>query len=178
MNRKYYTSMVIAGATACLLTVAQTIEVAPLYKGSYKKVALVERKTVVITEPRVTKEYISTLELVKYERRPEVELEYLGEFRATAYCGCAQCCGVARDIPITASGEPAQEDYIAVDPSIIPLGTYLYIEGAGMDGYYYAMDTGSAIKGYIVDFYFGNEEDSHYLTEVFGVQHVDIYLVL
>lgn len=143
-----------------------------------------EVETISVADLNPFQEYICALEPVKSAPTntptptPEPELAYLGEFSATAYCGGACCCGVARDIPITASGEPAQENYIAVDPDIIPLGTYLYIEGADMDGYYYAMDTGSAVKGYIVDFYFGTDEDSHWRTEVFGRQTVWVYEVL
>lgn len=40
---------------------------------------------------------------------------------------------------------------VAVDPSIIPLGTRLYVEGYGEA---YAVDTGSAIQGNIIDVHF------------------------
>ena len=194
MNKRLIALVLSAGATAFVTTAALAVNSTPmqLQKEGFDMVPVItsseapqtERETISMDDVNPLQGYISALEPVKADPTPtptptpEPELVYLGEFRATAYCGCAECCGVARDIPITASGEPAQENYIAVDPRIIPLGTYLYIEGAGMDGYYYAMDTGGAIKGYIVDFYFGNEEDSHWLTEVFGVQTVWIYEVI
>lgn len=40
---------------------------------------------------------------------------------------------------------------VAVDPSVIPLGTRLYVEGYGEA---YAVDTGSAIQGNIIDVHF------------------------
>ena len=49
---------------------------------------------------------------------------------------------------ITASGLPADENVIAVDPRVIPLGTKVYIPGIGQR---IAADTGGAIKGNIVD---------------------------
>lgn len=46
---------------------------------------------------------------------------------------------------------------VAVDPKLIPLGSWVYIEayrGAGSDdGWFYAMDTGGAIKGRHIDVY-------------------------
>lgn len=57
---------------------------------------------------------------------------------ATAYC----------EQGTTATGTQAGPGSIAVDPTIIPLGSHLYVEGYG-EGW--AVDTGSAIRGYIID---------------------------
>lgn len=48
----------------------------------------------------------------------------------------------------TATGLKAQKGVVAVDPSFIPLGTRLYVDGYG---YAIAADTGSAIKGNRID---------------------------
>lgn len=48
----------------------------------------------------------------------------------------------------TKMGLPAKYGVVAVDPRVIPLGTFLYIEGYGFG---YACDTGGAIKGNIID---------------------------
>ena len=65
---------------------------------------------------------------------------------ATAYdaVSCGKKPGEAR----TATGAIAQRGVIAVDPSFIPLGTRVYVEGYG---YAIAADTGGAIKGNIID---------------------------
>ena len=59
---------------------------------------------------------------------------------------------------------------IAVDPSVIPLGTTVYIPGWG---YYRAADTGGAIVGNKIDVHFENVAD----TYQFGRQSLTIYIV-
>lgn len=58
---------------------------------------------------------------------------------------------------ITATGQNLLQNpmAVAVDPNVIPLGTRLYVEGYGEA---YAVDTGGAIKGNIVDVHFPTYE--------------------
>ena len=57
---------------------------------------------------------------------------------------------------ITASGTKVTEGRtIAVDPDVIPLGWWVYIEGLGFRR---AEDKGSAVKGKKIDVYFDSEE--------------------
>lgn len=86
----------------------------------------------------------------------------LGTFEITAYCGCkAVCCPVGGQ-NITASGTYAtQGRTIGVDPNLIPLGAEVKIEFAdGSTHEYIAEDTGSAIKGNIIDLYFAEHGDA------------------
>ena len=46
---------------------------------------------------------------------------------------------------------------IAVDPSVIPIGSRVYIEGLG---YFVAQDTGSAIKGRRIDVFMNDLEEA------------------
>lgn len=107
------------------------------------------------------------------------ELIELGEFKTTAYCTCVKCCGiwsaehpsrVGTDyVQRTKSGTtPTADRTVSVDPDVIPLGTVLIIDGHE----YIAEDTGSAVKGNIIDIYF----DSHELTVEYGVQMKTIYI--
>ncbi len=87
------------------------------------------------------------------------------QMTATAYTAdCAGCSG------ITASGRPAGHGIVAVDPSVIPLGTRLYIPGYG---YAVAGDTGGAIRGDRIDLGFNSERDAL----LFGRREVTVYRV-
>lgn len=95
---------------------------------------------------------------------------YLGNFKITHYCACTKCCGPNAQ-GITASGKPVEENKtIAVDPSVIKLGSNVYIDGYG---YMEAQDTGSAIKGNIIDVYVEDHQEALQM----GVQYKDVFLI-
>ncbi len=56
---------------------------------------------------------------------------------------------------ITATGTPVYKGIVAVDPSVIPLGTKMYIPGYG---YGVAADTGGGIRGNIIDLGYGPDD--------------------
>ena len=65
---------------------------------------------------------------------------------------------------------------IAVDTSVVPLGTNVYVEGlngAGNYGYAIAADTGSAIKNNKIDLYM----DTHEQALAWGVKTVNLYIL-
>lgn len=92
----------------------------------------------------------------------------LGEFTLTAYCSCEKCCGKWAD-GITASGETVEPGMIAVDPKIIPLGSYVMIDGVE----YLAADTGGTIKGNRIDVF----SPSHTSALEYGIQRHEVYLL-
>ncbi len=76
---------------------------------------------------------------------------------------------------ITASGmrpvrDPSGLSTVAVDPSVIPLGSKLYIEGYG---YAIAADTGSAIKNLKIDLYMNSLAECY----TFGRRNVSVSLL-
>lgn len=79
--------------------------------------------------------------------------------------------------PVDYYGNPLKPGDVAVDPSVIPLGTRLYVTGyhssllpaGGFDAV--AVDTGGAIKGDRIDLYI-NAPDSQVST--FGIQDVTV----
>jgi 3D (Asp-Asp-Asp) domain-containing protein len=65
---------------------------------------------------------------------------------------------VAYHLPgVTASGIPVGPGVIAVDPSVIPLGTQVFVPGYGPA---VAADTGSAIQGYVIDLWMPSTADA------------------
>lgn len=98
-------------------------------------------------------------------------IENSGEFKATAYCNCAKCCGKysperGGDGTTKSGTLPVQGRTIAVDPDVIPLGTIVYID----DKAYIAEDTGSGVNGNHIDIYF----DSHSDAIEWGVKYINI----
>lgn len=87
----------------------------------------------------------------------------------TGYCTCARCCGnyspevTGREARTATGTVPTAGRTIAVDPSVIPYGTVVHIDGMGD---YIAEDCGGAVRGNHIDVYF----DSHQEALNFGRQ--------
>lgn len=76
----------------------------------------------------------------------------------------------------TATGTSARYGAIAVDPSVIPYGTRMYIvsdDGKYIYGYATAEDCGGAVKGNIIDLYF----DSYDACIQFGRRSCTVYIL-
>ena len=99
--------------------------------------------------------------------------------RATAYDLSYESCGKNPGdsyYGITASGMKAGYGVVAVDPSVIPLGTKLYIEaadGSWAYGYCVAGDTGTGIYGNRVDLFFNTRQE----VKNFGIRNVNVYIL-
>ncbi|KAB3537805.1 DUF348 domain-containing protein [Alkaliphilus pronyensis] len=98
---------------------------------------------------------------------------------ATAYDAGYESTGKRPGDPyygITRSGTKVRPGVVAVDPSVIPLGTKLYIESTDSTPSYgiaVAEDTGGAIKGNRIDLYY--EKRSEALK--FGRRDVKVYIL-
>lgn len=89
--------------------------------------------------------------------------KYLGNFKLTAYCNCAVCCGRWAGGP-TASGKmPVQDRTIAT--GVLPFGTKLNIGGK-----IYTVEDRGTPYGHI-DIYMERHADA----EEFGVRYADVY---
>lgn len=104
--------------------------------------------------PANTAEQEKTVSKSETTNQSDIEKEIT--VRATAYTADCQGC-----IGTTATGVDLKSNpdakVVAVDPSVIPLGSKVYVEGYG---YATAEDTGSAIKGNRVDVFIPNEQDA------------------
>lgn len=92
------------------------------------------------------KEYATTISDLKDS---SYQLIYLGDFKLTHYCveQHEHICGTGTGLTATGTYVTAGRT-IAVDPSIIPYGTEVYIEGYG---WRVAEDTGGAVNGNHID---------------------------
>lgn len=75
------------------------------------------------------------------------------KFTATAYCGCAKCCG--KSTGKTASGTIATAGRTVAMSSSYSFGTKIEIQGMGT---YIVEDRGGAIKGNRIDIFFSNHQ--------------------
>ncbi|MGE5389849.1 MAG: peptidoglycan-binding protein [Deltaproteobacteria bacterium] len=88
---------------------------------------------------------------------------------ATGYCGCTICNYPYGGQPAY-NGMPLQYGIVAVDPTVIPMNTRLYIDGYGEA---IAADQGNAIKGYHIDLYF----PSHEQALDWGIKRVNVTIL-
>lgn len=131
-------------------------------------------------ERKVTTEPVDEIILVGTKKKQTVavggnigEYEYsrVVTMNATAYCPCASCNGKWAGRP-SALGLKVEKGVVAVDPSFIPLGTKLYVEGYG---YCIAGDTGGAIKGNRIDLCY--DSHSQALSSGWGHTNVKVYVL-
>jgi 3D (Asp-Asp-Asp) domain-containing protein len=92
--------------------------------------------------------------------RPQPTLRYIGTFMVTCY-----------DLyGLTATGAAAGPESVAVDPSVISLGTKIYVQGVGART---ADDTGGAIVGDHIDIW----EPDYSECAAWGVQDRPVYVL-
>ncbi len=78
----------------------------------------------------------------------------------------------------TASGLPTSNSVMAVDPSVIPLGTYVYVKNDYYDmGVKVAADTGGAVKGNIIDIWMDENHPYYYEFAAQGVCNMVAYVL-
>lgn len=140
------------------------------YLATYYNGQIVELEhlySTTIEEPEEEIIHYGTVEPVTVDGYTFVPKKILKNVTLTAYSAQENISGKGPDHPlygITRSGTKVKENHtIAVDPDIIPLGWWVYIEGYGL---YQAEDTGGAIKGKKIDIYI---EDLEAANE-FGVK--------
>ena len=99
----------------------------------------------------------------------DANLQDLGVFKITHYCPCSICCGPYAN-GITSTGVTAVTNHtIAVDPSVIPYGSKVVINGQ----IYVAEDCGGAIKKNRIDIYVA----THAEGEAKGTYDTEVYLL-
>lgn len=100
-----------------------------------------------------------------YEEKAAMKNKRTETFKIYGYCPCSKCCGKSDGITATGTKATAGRT-IAVDPSVIPLGSTVIIDGHE----YIAEDTGAGIKGKTIDMFF----DTHKEALAWGVQYREV----
>ena len=132
---------------------------------------------VIKQQNQVIQNQINKLNLLNTELKQAKDankhLKYLGKFKVTYYDLSYESCNKYPNDPAyghTYSGAIAKEGVtIAVDKSIIPLGSYVYINQTGCR---IAEDIGGAIKGNHIDVFVQNFSYKKYKTH-----YTDVYLI-
>lgn len=155
-------------------TIPETTTEAPTLPSTTKKVTTTKPATkTTTTKPATTKSNTTkpvtsapTAQQSKYEE-DENGRYYWFNASCTAYCGCGKCCGKyaanqhwdadGKQIILTASGRRAVPRYTIAMSKNFKFGTKVYIPGIGMCE---VMDRGGAVKGNVIDIYFGSHEEA------------------
>lgn len=161
---------VLAGVAAVLALGLFTAGISAEAEPKTYAATEIEYTAAEVIKPAVSEEVKAIKKAEEEAKTPEYFYMDMGEYEITAYCGCTTC---ASGTGYTAIGTIATEGRtIGVDPRIIKLGATVLIEFEnGLKREYVAEDTGSAIKGNIIDLYF----DSHQDALNFGRQHCHVY---
>ncbi|MBI2304930.1 MAG: DUF348 domain-containing protein [Chloroflexi bacterium] len=123
-------------------------------------------------EPREKIISYGTNVVVRQVDTPEGPMEYWRKMRVLASWYDARQGGRSRDDPnygLTRMGLQAGRGIIAIDPTVIPFWTKMYVPGYGVG---VAADTGGAVKGNIIDLAFDEGEEHTWL-----IRYMDIYLL-
>lgn len=123
--------------------------------------------------------YIAEMSISKLDVPDDLVLDENGVpvSYSSVYTG-KSCAYSAKPTAKTASGKQVKVGYVAVDPSLIPYGTELYIattDNSAVYGYAIAADTGTALLDgrILVDLFMGSYEDSC----DWGARQVNIYVL-
>jgi uncharacterized protein YabE (DUF348 family) len=101
---------------------------------------------------------IGTLATIRALDTPQGPIQYWRVLKMHAVSYKPASAGRSPDDPkygITATGEKLRKGLVAVDPTVIPLGTRLYIPGYGLA---IAADTGGGVKGLIIDLGYSDDD--------------------
>ena len=177
-------ALAIALSVAPWFVVTDTVEASEMPHGlnmsrlglSTKKVelpdvtpAIVMKANKTIAKAKIDSAF-RVMDLIDSLEPETVQLVYVGEFYITMYAATVEQCG--NSLGITASGRKVTDNpechTVAVDPSVIPLGSNLKIEG--WPDVYRADDTGSAIQGFDIDVFTTSEAESKQFNNQSGVK--------
>ena len=102
----------------------------------------------------------------------------MGSFKLTGYCACKKC---GTGTGITYSGKKVRANHtVAADLKLLPIGTYIIIEGIEdgakkYNGVYQVEDKGGGVKNKHIDIYQPTHELASLVT-YHGATHANVYI--
>lgn len=102
----------------------------------------------------------------------------MGNFKLTGYCACKKC---TSGTGITYSGKKVRANHtVAADLKILPIGTYIILEGIEngakkYNGVYQVEDKGGGVKNKHIDIYQPTHELASLVT-YHGATHANVYI--
>lgn len=123
----------------------KTVTVEKVIREPQPIIIMMEEQVKVAKPFNPGKQVITKIKIVEY---------HWFEFTATGYSANDEVQGTG---DLNAMGKPARYGTIAVDPDVIPLGTWIEIKDMG---WFVAQDTGGAVKGNKIDICFDNKEQA------------------
>lgn len=118
------------------------------YQNAYEE-ALASAKYEYEVNELLEMDLAAAQEIIYNLKNVEYEFVYIGDYKLTHYCveKTPHICGDGAGITATGTQVTAGKT-VAVDPTVIPYGTEMYIEGYG---WRVAEDCGGAVKGNHID---------------------------
>lgn len=142
------------------------------WKTSNKKVATVNKQGVVTAKKKGNAVITAKIKGTDTSAKCEVDVKkYVTmKVKTTGYCNCSKCCGSWAGGKTASGTKPKQGRTIAVDRSLIRLGSKVEIGNKT----YVAEDTGGAIKGKKIDIYYGSHKKA--LAHGVKYQAIKVYM--
>lgn len=178
INAKIITMAIIVSVCFLCFMIISVIQESEIEKLKKKLKKETKTEETVAERLETDKLLMSQHEVNIYISNPETEVdinedtrvwESIGEFELTGYCSCPLCCGGGADAKTASGSTVVPRQTVAADPRVIPIGTTIKINGED----YVVQDTGSAVKGRIIDIYFDEHEDA----KKFGRQKAEVYIL-
>lgn len=157
--------MIIGLGMICGLSMFIANDASKMYKDLFLDYSVMSKEYSALNDKLEQKE--TTIQMLENEIKQlntQPKWTAIGEFKITAYgIDCVGCTGLTKSGTVPQKGRT-----IAVDPTIIPLGSEVMFNG----NVYIAEDIGGAIQGNVIDLFFGTEQESIN----YGVQYHTVYV--
>lgn len=133
---------------------------------------------IISTVSEISVNNIDNNEIFEHDGIKFKKSELMGSFKLTGYCACKKC---ASGTGITYSGKKVRANHtVAADLKILPIGTYIIIEGIEdgakkYNGVYQVEDKGGGVKNKHIDIYQPTHELASLVT-YHGETHANVYI--